>query len=348
MRRKVEKTRAVLSKMLQSWRVFIAFSLLLVLLLTSTSHSLETEIENSLNNGDYSIAYTRLLEHISKNPGDPDCLYYLGVSASSGNMSSLYLKDYLQKYPDGEHVNSALELLMDYYSAAGMLITASKLNNNPGNENPGLIENRYKMALNKQLMGEYSSSKDLFQEVSDIGQAGISDWARLGIADCLLLMEKHDKALLAYKNQVDTNPKSPVFPFALIGISEAYRNLGNIEKAGVFYELYKDRFENSPGNPEIEAALLEGRASENSKKLHTLIDVDYYIQVGVFARKSNATTCLKNFRNARYRTRMISFRENDKTFYRIIIGPYGNKSKAKKEKSRLEQSQGEVYTIFIQ
>lgn len=334
--------------MLQSWRVFIAFSLLLVMFLTSMSHSLETEIENLLNKGDYSIAYTRLLENISKNPGDPDCLYYLGVSASSGNMSSLYLKDYLQKYPDGEHVNSALELLMDYYSAAGMLITAGKLNKSPGNESPVLIENRYKLALNKQQLGEYGSATDLFSTVSESGQPGISDWARLGIADCLLLMEKHDKALSAYKNLVDTNPKSPVFPFALIGISEAYRNLGNIEKAGVFYELYKERFENSPGNPEIEAALLEGRAIKNNKKLHMLIDVDYYIQVGVFARKSNATTCLKNFRNARYRTRMISFRENDKTFYKIIIGPYRNESKAMKEKSRLERSQGEVYTIFIQ
>ena len=126
--------------MLQSWRVFIAFSLLLVLFLTSMTHSLETEIENSLNNGDYSKAYTSLLENISKNPSDPDCLYFLGVSASSGNMSSLYLKDYLQKYPEGEHAKSALELLMDYYSAAGMLITAGKLNNSPGNESICLIE----------------------------------------------------------------------------------------------------------------------------------------------------------------------------------------------------------------
>ncbi len=337
-----------MSEMFQSWRVFIAFSLLFVLFLASASHSLETEIENSLNNGDYSVAYTRLLEHISKNPSDPDCLYFLGVSASSGNISSLYLKDYIQKYPEGKHVKSALELLMDYYSAAGMLITAGKINNNPGNESLGLIENRYKLALNKQQLGEYRSAMDLFRAVSESGEPGISNWARLGIADCLLLMDKHDKALSAYKKLVNNNPESPVFPFALIGISEAYRNLGNIEKAGVFYELYKERFENSPGNPEIEAALLEGRASKNNKKLHSLIDVDYYIQVGVFARKSNATTCLKNFRNARYKTRMITFREYDKTFYRVIIGPYGNESKAMKEKSKLERSQGEVYTIFIQ
>ncbi len=335
-------------KMLQRRRLFVIISLLFLWFTVSSFSALERETETFLNNGDYSKAYNSLLDKISKDPDNPDGLFYLGVSAGSGDMSSLYLKDYIQKYPEGEHTSAARGLLMDYYSAAGMLITAGKLFAGQEHDSFASREVNYKIALYKQQLGEYQQAVDLYKSVCENEKDEICAWAGLGLADCLFLTEEYDKALSRYKSLVDKSHDSPIFPFALIGISETYRRLGNIDKAGTFYELYRERFEHAPANHEIEAAILEGKTSNNNHKLQSLINVDYYIQVGVFARRSNADVCLKKFRNMRYKSRMISFRENGKTFYKVILGPYASESKVRKEKIDLERSQGEIYTIFIQ
>lgn len=298
--------------------------------------------------GDYAGAYDLLLDENSKLPDDAETLFLMGQCAQSGNMSSLYLKDYLQKYPDGEYSAEARRLLMDYYSSAGLLITAGSLFDNPETSPSPSSMDIYSTALYKQQLGEYSDAIRLFREVANSDNSELRLWAELGRSDCMLLSGDHNSALSGYKKLVDKYSDSDVFPFALVGISETYRRMGDIEKSRTFYELYREKYEMAPRNIEIEAALFEKEPDNKDQKLKSLIDIEYYIQVGVFARKSNASTCLRKFRNMRYQTRMVDFRDNGRTFYRVIVGPYGSEAEASREKARLEQSQGEKYSVFIQ
>jgi len=301
-----------------------------------------------IDNGDYSGAYNLLLDENSKHPDDAETLFLLGMCAQSGNMSSLYLKDYIQKYPEGDYVTEARGLLMDYYSAAGLLITAGTLLENSGPTDLSLSLDLYKSALYKQQLGEYDNAAGIYLKLMETGDSDLAKWAELGLSDCLLMQEHHDSALSGYKKLIERDPESPVFSFALVGISEAYRRHGDIDKSEVFYELYRERFEISPRSIELEAALFERQSAGDERQLKSLIDVEYYVQVGVFARKSNASTCLKKFRNLRLTTRMIDFRDNSKVFYRVIVGPYGSETEARDVKNQLEKTQGEIYTLFIQ
>jgi tetratricopeptide (TPR) repeat protein len=301
-----------------------------------------------MDNGDYSKAYNLLLEEISKHPDDAETIYLLGLCSQSGNRSSLYLKDYIQKFPDGEHAGEVLGLLIDYYSSSGLLITAGSIFENTDEEKFSSPLNLYKAALYKQQLGEYQNAIDIFKKAANSGDREIKIWAELGLADCYLSEDNYNTALAGYKRLVEDYPESAVFPFALIGISETYRRQGEIDKSKTFYELYRERFEESPRNIEIEAALIENQDSGNDRKLQTLIKVDYYVQVGVFARQSNAETCLKKFRNLRHTARMTDFRDGGKKFHRVVIGPYGSESEARDIKTELERSQGEKYTLFIQ
>lgn len=301
-----------------------------------------------IDDGDYLSAYSMLLEENSKHPDDAETLFLLGVCAQSGNIASLYLKDYLQKHPGEDHAADALGLLMDYYSSAGLLITAGSLFESSPSDADMSSTDLYKSALYKQQLGEYRDAAEQYGKTMKTGDSEITVWAELGLADCLLLNGDYDSALSGYKKLIDKYSESPVFPFALVGISETYRRLGDTDKSAVFYQLYRERFEMAPRNIEIEAALLEERSIGNEQQLKSLIDVDYYIQVGVFARKSNANTCLKKFRNLRYSVRITDFHEGGKTFYRVIVGPYLSENEAHREKRSLEQSQGEKYILFIQ
>lgn len=301
-----------------------------------------------IDEGDYLSAYNMLLDENSKHPDDAETLFLLGKCAQSGNIASLYLKDYLQKYPREDNAVDALVLLTDYYSSAGLLITAGSLFETSHSAADMSSSDLYKSALYKQQLGEYPNAMERYGKVMETGDSEIIVWAELGLADCLLLKGDYDPALSGYKKLIDKYSESPVFPFALVGISETYRRLGDTDKSAVFYQLYRERFEMAPRNIEIEAALLEERSIGNEQQLKSLIDVDYYIQVGIFARKSNANTCLKKFRNLRYSARITDFHEGGKTFYRVIVGPYSSEKEAQREKRGLEQTQGEKYILFIQ
>lgn len=305
------------------------------------------DIQSYIDVGDYNSAYSELLDDLSRKPDDPRILFQLGLYAPSGNMSSMYLKDYLQKYSNSDFAPEARGLLMDYYSAAGLLITAGNINGDVESEDFSSAAFQYKAALYKQHLGKYNLASKIYRDLITSGDTQYSIWARLGLADCSLLEGDNKSALSGYKDLVDRSQDSPAFPFALIGISETYKRMGDIDRAQVFYELYRDKFELSPRDIEIEAAMAERRSSDDEGKLRDLIDVDYYVQVGIFARKSNAETCLKQFRNLRYATRMFDFRENGKQFYRVLVGPYGSESEARGAKNKLERSQGEKYSLFI-
>jgi tetratricopeptide (TPR) repeat protein len=306
------------------------------------------DIQSYIDAGDYNTAYSELLDDYGKRPDDPRILFHLGLCAPSGNMSSVYLKDFLQKHANSDFAPEAMGLLMDYYSSAGLLITAGNLTESVNSDEFASPAFQYKAALYKQHLGKYKLASKIYGDLERSKDPEYSIWAQLGLSDCSLLQGDYNSALSGYKNLVDKSSDSPVFPFALIGISETYRRLGDIDKAQVFYELYREKFESSPRDIEIEAAMAEKRSSGDESRLHSLIDVDYYIQVGVFARKSNAEICLKEFRNLRYSARMVDFREGGKLFYRVLVGPYGSESEAQNAKNDLERSRGEKYTLFIQ
>jgi tetratricopeptide (TPR) repeat protein len=320
-------------QMQQLGNVRIKYIFLCLLISVSVSMAANRVIETYIGNGDYSKAYNLLLEEISKHPDDAETIYLLGLCSQSGNRSSLYLKDYMQKFPNGKHAGEVLGLLIDYYSSSGLLITAGSIFENTDEEKFSSPLNLYKAALYKQQLGEYHSAIDIFNKAANSGDDEIKGWAELGLADCRLSQDNYNTALASYKRLVEEYRDSDIFP---------------LDKSKVFYDLYRERFEESPRNIEIEAALIDKKTPGNNHKLQTLIDVDYYVQVGVFARQSNAETCLKKFRNLRYAARMTDFRDGGKSFHRVVIGPFGSESQAREVKTELERTQGEKYTLFIQ
>jgi tetratricopeptide (TPR) repeat protein len=337
-----------MSSMQETRHIYLKAILIYIAFGVSMTWASNKAVRNLIDKGDYSGAYNLLLEENSKTPDDAETLYLLGICAESGNMASLYLKDYLQKYPDGEHAPEARRLLMDYYSSAGLLITAGSLLENTASERSPKPHTLYNSALYKQQLGQYDQAIDLFRKVRNVADDEYKLWAELGISDCRLSQDKPESALSGYKDLAENYPNSKVFPFALVGISEAYRRMGNIDKSKVFYDLYREKYEMAPRNIEIEAALFENQNDDNDRELRSLIDIEYYVQVGVFARKSNASTCMKKFRNMRYSARMSDFRDSGRTFYRVLVGPYQDQAEAQREKSKLEKSQAEKYTIYVQ
>jgi len=327
--------------------IYLIFAPVLINILLTGLTAANSKIDKLMNSGDYESAYQALLDAMDKQP-DESSLYLLGVTAPSGSRSSLFLKEYLQKYPDGSHAGEVRRNLLNYYSAVGLQITAARLYpERPSNIITDPLD-IYRIALVKQQLGLLDEAVSYFEKGISGRDLDVAAWCRLGLADCAFLKEDYRRAEDGYKELVDRFPDSPSFPFSLIGLSETYRKKGELDRAAVYYQLYTERFESAPGSDEIEASILDKSAESSRAEPPSILDVDYYIQVGVFSNKDNAKKCMKKFRNMGYRSKIEDFHQNGKTFYKALIGPYDSEKTARLEKQNLEKSQGEEYLIILQ
>jgi tetratricopeptide (TPR) repeat protein len=322
--------------------------LFLAIILQSALYSPDPEINALLNAGDYGSAYRLLLDEAEKRPDDELNICLLGMTASAGKRSSLYLKEYLQKYPGGEDAALVRRNLLDYYAASGLRITAGRLYGENPADDVGSPEDLYRIAVVKQELGEYDTAVRLFRDVAEKASGELEIWARLGAADCSLLNGDLQTAGREYLSLIDRFADSPPLPFALIGLSETFRRQGRLDEARTYYELYREKFELAPGSMEIEAALVETGNDPSDEAIQSLLDIEYFVQVGIFAHESNATVCLKKFRNLGYRSRMEEFNEGGRAFFKVMVGPYQSEKEALTEKVMLERSQGEKYLIILQ
>jgi len=310
--------------------------------------SYAADIDILMQSGRYEEAYQALLGDLNNNPGDKNTLYLLGLTAPNGNRSSLFLKEYMQKFGESDKMDAVRRRLLDYYQAAGLHITAGRLYEDDGSIKSANAQDLYRVGVINQQLGNYKLAAEYYNDAISRSDGDIADWCRLGLADCELLNEDYKAAERAYKNLIEKHPDSPSIPFCLIGLSETYRRMGQMDKSATYYELYSEKYESSPGSEEIEAAILDKEPSKISNNLSNLIDVDYYIQVGIFAKKDNAKRCVRRFRNLGYRSKLERFSQNGKAFYKALIGPYTDEKMARSEKSSLEKSQGEEYLIVLQ
>lgn len=311
------------------------------------------KVDKLIESGDFETAYDILLDDSDNRPSDELNLYLLGLTAPNGNRSSLFLKEYLQKFTNGPHAPAVRRQLLDYYQAAGLQITAGRLYSDfPGNleiapDGRVSAQDLYRAAVVNQQLGHFEEAVVYYRKAIDSKDGGLIEWCEIGLADCALLKGDYGAAEDGYKELIDKYPDSPSFPFSLIGLSETYRRMGDLDRSTTYYQLYSERYESSPGAEEIEAAILEKETETRGDDLPSMLNADYFVQVGVFAKKDNAKRCIRKFRNLGYRSRMDSFEQNGKTFYKALIGPYDSENSARREKTKLEKSQGEEYLIVL-
>jgi tetratricopeptide (TPR) repeat protein len=324
--------------------------LILFLLMPGMVLAADQKIETLINNGDYEQAFDLLQNKSDSTSDNEEMLYLLGITAPSGKSSSAYLKEYMQKYPKGKHIDLVRRHLADYYAAQGLNITASMIYPDSVNYSSMGSEEKYRVALYREQAGEYKSAIELFTQILTGANNGISNWARLGIADCNLLLGKFELAVDGYKELLGgAVPSSDATPFALLGISEAYARQGKLDRAEQYYGQYKKDYPSAPGSLELETSLAEQKpAADEGGKIPKGIKAGYFIQVGVFAKKDNAKNCLKKFKIEGFQPRMEDYKENGQHYFRVLLGPYVDEAAARRTKSDLEKSEGEQFMIFIE
>jgi tetratricopeptide (TPR) repeat protein len=327
--------------------IYLIRKIVLWLLMPGIVLAADQKIQGLIDRGDYESAFDLLQSMPDSSQESEEILYLLGITAPSGKSSSVYLKEYMQKFPQGLHFDLVRRNLANYYSAQGLYITASRIYPDSLDGIVGLdTQEQYRLALCRQQAGEYKSAISLYSQILIDANDAMGDWARLGIADCNLLLGKFELAIDGYKEIIGAS--SVAAPYALLGISQAFQREGKLDRAESYYKTYKENYPNAPGYLELEAALDEQKPVENDGRIPKAIKAGYFIQVGVFSKKDNAKNCLRKYKLLNFQARMNDFDEDGQSYYRVLLGPFVDEQSARKAKTELEKSQGEEFLIFIE
>jgi tetratricopeptide (TPR) repeat protein len=324
--------------------------IIMLLLYPLSVYALDKKTQTLLDSGKYEQAYEYILGSSTVAADSEESLYLLGITAQSGKNLSPYLKEYMQHYPNGPHIEQVRHHLADYYSAQGLNITASRLYPESPMISDYQNDELYRLAFYRQQIGEYSSAIDLYGSLLADSDTSIAEWARLGISDCALAEGRVDIAIEGYKAIIDEDLDIPSMPFAYLGLASAYSRANKPDKAQKLYQQYREKFPSAAPSLELETAMTvqDQDVGQASAKTSKAIKADYYIQVGVFSKKDNSKACLRKFRTLGYQARMNEFDENGQRFYRVLIGPYADEQSSRHAKAELEKTQSEQFIIFVE
>jgi len=282
--------------------------------------------------GDFAGAHEVISHAYDPQKITPDDLYLLAITAPSGKKASTLLKEYSQKFPDGSKIGDVNKKLCDYYCSSGLYITANRLYSGvdrTANSGPEIL---YSIALGRQLAGEYSPARELFEQILNSKDDAVARWALLGVADCDLKLNFNDNAIEVYKTIIEDYPGGEQFPFALLGLVEAYAGSNRASRAAIYYDIYKKDYGRTFGYSHYDTLLARYEIRNSPETLHTNLESGHYIQVGVFAQKKNARSCYRLFRDQGLRTIIDEFKEGKKDYFRVVIGPYKNMTAALEKK----------------
>jgi tetratricopeptide (TPR) repeat protein len=318
----------------------------IIVLSASLVWAADSNVKSLIAAGEFEQGYNLLLQRPDLYDVDEQSLYYLGLTAPTGKSQSLYLKEYVQKYPDGDYIDEVTNLMRDYYAAQGLNITASRLYP----KLPGMTSSNQtdllKIAFCKQKAGEYDAAVEIYKSLIDEGSGQPAIWARLGVADCSMLKGDYEAAAVGYKDFIGMYPDSPAVAFALLGAADAYARLGQADRAKYFNDQYIKSFPGATAPSEAEPPVPEEEATP--ARLPKSINAAYFIQVGVFGKIENARTCLRKYRNLGYQVRMDEFQEGGQEFHKVLVGPYKDEASAQRVKNELEKSEGEKFLISVE
>jgi tetratricopeptide (TPR) repeat protein len=319
------------------------------------------EIDDLTAAGQLNKAYQLLLNTYKNSPDEPAYLFVKGLTEDSGENSAGYLKGFINKSPEGSRLADWARLYLGKYYLAQKLYVTARRNFEEVNEgSPFGIEASYLAAKCFLLAEEFELAADAFGAVVDRfenleppkDQNGIETyyhWSKLGLADALAAMGNYAQAESLYKQFLEREFESYLSAPALLGLAELSERQQKWIDSQNYLNIYNDRY----GVSEkfiSEETMIDTTTEFSSEYLAeppvTIHGIQYFIQIGVFFNKDNATNLSKLYKNSGYKTRIENFIESGEEFHRILVGPYDSKQQAEFIKNRLEKAAKEKYLLI--
>ena len=312
-------------------------------------------------NGQLNEAYRLLIDTYKNSTDEPEYLFIRGLTEETGENSVTYLKDFINRSPDKSYLIDWARLYLGKYNLAQKLyVTARKHFEDITTDSPFYAKASYLAAKCFLLTGEIELAADAFGVIVDSlekhehisnqdDQTTWYNWAKLGLADALLAMGNYDRAESIYTQLLEPEYENDLSAPALLGMAELSERRQNWTDSQGYLKAYNDRYGSSEGHVPEDATT--EAAQESSPENLELPPVSirggqYFIQIGVFFNKDNASRLSTLYKDSGYKTHIENFIEGGEEFHRVLVGPYDSKQQTEFIKKRLEKAAKEKYLLI--
>ena len=280
--------------------------------------------------------------------------YYTGLLESDGNLSAKYLKESLYGGKHFEEKDLAALRLAHYYFARGFNITCINQLETFETDNPGSSrkdEAGWLLGTAYLNGGKFDKAQSKFRKVIEsYPESVFSGWSFMGLGYCYYKSGEYNRAIGSFNRLIDDN-SHPAYPQALVMLSLCYETMGDNRRA----KFYRSRYDTSYPRCFYGEAL--PAINEISKNIPTPPEIDpdaeklvgakYYIQVGAFSSKNNARRMQQRVEKRGYRSRVERQVVNKQSYYKVLVGPYSTRVRARAAKEKLEREEQDNFLIIL-
>jgi tetratricopeptide (TPR) repeat protein len=209
----------------------------------------------------------------------------------------------------------------DYESA---ISEGEKILANSGRDSSYLDELYYILGLSYLKEGNYLRASDIFEIIiKEFRNSPYKEEATLGLGDTYFLRQDFPKAQEHYKELLDSHPTTKLRAALYYRLGEVAAKLGDTLQAKKYLDKLREEF---PLN--LEAKL--------NKDLRSLSDIYYTVQVGSFAKSTNAGNMCSKLITEGYDAYVQQIKaDNDTLMYRVRVGRLKSRQEAVELENKL-------------
>ncbi|MFH0913316.1 MAG: SPOR domain-containing protein [Candidatus Omnitrophota bacterium] len=201
----------------------------------------------------------------------------------------------------------------DYKSA---ISEGEKFLANCSSRSPQLDELYYILGLAYLKDGNYLRASDIFEIIiREFKDSVFQDEARLGLGDSYFLRGDYDNAQVRYKGLLSYNPRTKLAALVYYRLSQIGFKKGDTAGAKEYLDKLKNNF---PANLELRL----------NSELSNLSDIYYTVQVGSFAKMTNARNLCDKLINKGYNAYVEEAEMNGSKTYRVKVGKLKSRPEA--------------------
>lgn len=302
--------------------------------------------------GEFDEAKRILLNQWAEQEDNPEIMFYLGKTEEKGELSIKYYQDMTDCYPDHSKSDEAELLILKYEFCRGMHVTAVDLAERFQKDFPQsemIPEVLWTSGCSYLAMDQLKLALAQFNEIINLFPgSGWANWAQLGRGDYLIAEEDYHQAIAAYNKALEVQPESEALPFALSGLVRCFTQLGDKERALLYYNLLKERYPYSVESITDPAEKMNlNNKAKNRIEAERLAGVRYTIQLGVFGIKENALKLRSTFEKQGFSVTIKGKIIAGKEYHVVRVGKFTSYEEALKLKKKLEAQTGESYRIVM-
>jgi TolA-binding protein len=284
---------------------------------------------------------------------DPEILFYLGKTEEDGDSSRCFFQEISMHFPHWKNADAARLVLSKYQFSKGMYLTAVDMTGEfiksypTGANTPELL---WISGCSFLAADQPDSALLKFKRIQESYPGSIwAAWAELGIGDCLFALRDYEQAVVEFQRILDDYRDSEAFAFAIFGLIQCYRKLEEPEQALFYHNLLKERYPASLELLQNPNEVINNRGQEGDKsRAEQLAGVKYTIQLGLFAKKEEASQLRSHFKEHGYTVNIKSKIISGKKYHVVTVGSFISYQEARKLKEELESKIQGSYRIVIE